>query len=48
MGYTPVTVDELVERVGLTAQMLSSMLLAMELQGLVEALPGGRYGRLSQ
>ncbi len=48
MGYTPVTVDELVERVGLTAQMLSSMLLAMELQGLVEALPGGRYGRLNQ
>ena len=48
MGYTPVTVDELVERLGLTAQMLSSMLLAMELQGLVEALPGGRYGRLSQ
>lgn len=48
MGYTPVTVDELVERVGLTAQMLSSMLLAMELQGLVEALPGGRYVRLSQ
>lgn len=48
MGYTPVTVDELVERVGLTAQVLSSMLLAMELQGLVEALPGGRYGRLNQ
>jgi DNA processing protein len=46
MGYDPISLDELVERLGLTAQTLSSILLSMELQGLVETLPGGRFGRL--
>ena len=46
LGHAPASLDELVERAGLTPQTLSSMLLTMELQGLVEVLPGGRYGRL--
>lgn len=46
LGHAPASLDELVERAGLTPQTLSSMLLTMELQGLVEILPGGRYGRL--
>ncbi|HXF07352.1 MAG TPA: DNA-processing protein DprA [Candidatus Acidoferrales bacterium] len=46
LGHAPASLDELVERAGLTPQTLSSMLLSMELQGLVEILPGGRYGRL--
>ena len=46
LGHSPASLDELVERAGLTPQTLSSMLLTMELQGLVEVLPGGRYGRL--
>lgn len=43
MGYDPVSVDGLVSRSGLTAEELSSMLLILELQGKVEALPGGRF-----
>jgi len=32
----------------LTTAELSSMLLILELEGLVEALPGGRYSRLGK
>jgi DNA processing protein len=45
IGYDPVDMDTLVARSGLTAAELSSMLLHMELHGLVEARPGGRYQR---
>jgi DNA processing protein len=45
LGFDPVTVDELVERSGLTADVISSMLLRMELSGQVEIGPGGRYIR---
>ena len=43
MGHDPVSLDMLVQRSGLTAEQLSSMLLLMELRGQVESLPGGRY-----
>jgi DNA processing protein len=46
MGFEPTTIDVLTTRVGLTAAELSSMLLPLELEGHVEALPGGRYCRL--
>jgi DNA processing protein len=46
MGFEPTTIDVLATRVGLTAAELSSMLLPLELEGHVEALPGGRYCRL--
>ncbi|MDD3517376.1 MAG: DNA-processing protein DprA [Chromatiales bacterium] len=46
MGYDPVTVDRLVERSGLTPEVVSSILLILELQGLVAAQGGGRYIRL--
>ena len=45
MGYDPVSVDELTDRSGLTAQALSSMLLLLELQGHVVPGAGGRYVR---
>ncbi len=45
MGPEPVPVDLLVERSGLTAEEVSSMLLIMELQGHVESTPDGKYGR---
>jgi predicted Rossmann fold nucleotide-binding protein DprA/Smf involved in DNA uptake len=32
----------------LTAGEVSSMLLLLELEGFVEALPGGRYARLAK
>lgn len=46
MGHDPVTMDALIERSGLTAESLSSMLLVLELDGKIASLPGGRYQRL--
>ncbi|HHQ14118.1 MAG TPA: DNA-protecting protein DprA, partial [Chromatiales bacterium] len=43
MGWDPVSIDQLVERCGLTAAELSSMLLILELADRVEPLTGGRY-----
>lgn len=45
MGFDEIGVDELVKSSGLTADAVSSMLLIMELQGLVEPRHGGRYCR---
>jgi len=47
MGHDPVSVDELIERSGLTIEQVSSMLLMLELKGRVERLAGGRYALLS-
>lgn len=46
LGFNPVGIDALAERCGLTPQAVSSMLLILELQGEVEALPGARYARI--
>ncbi len=43
MGWDPVSIDQLVERCGLTAAELSSMLLILQLADRVEPLTGGRY-----
>ena len=48
MGCNPVAVDELASRCGLTIGELSSMLLILELQGLVRSLAGGRYQRINR
>lgn len=48
MGHEPASVDSLIERTGLTADVISSMLLQMELQQLVSQCSGGRYMRLKQ
>lgn len=45
LGYDPIQIDLLIERCRLTADVVSSMLLLLELQGMVESLPGGRYVR---
>jgi DNA processing protein len=47
IGHDPVTVDTLIERSGLTAEVVSSMLLQMELSGLVCSCPGGKIQRIS-
>jgi len=47
IGHDPVTVDALIERSGLTADAVSSMLLQMELNGLVSSCPGGKVQRIS-
>jgi len=46
MNDGPLAVDSLVERCGLTAEVVSSMLLILELEGYVAAVPGGLYCRL--
>jgi DNA processing protein len=48
LGYSPITLDSLASVSGLTAAELSSMLLHLEIQGKIEALPGGRYCRLAK
>lgn len=45
MEDTPLTVDRLVARSGLTPEIVSSMLLIMELRGLVRSAPGGGYAK---
>jgi DNA processing protein len=47
LGHEPISIDLLVERSGLTAEAISSMLLVLELQGIVAAAPGGLYSRLN-
>lgn len=46
LGFEPLDVDTLVDRTGLPAQIVSSMLLILELQGRVEAR-AGRFCRIS-
>jgi DNA processing protein len=45
-GFEPATIDVLVERTGLPGESIASMLLILELDGCVAALPGGRYDRI--
>ncbi len=48
LGWDPVDVNTVVARAGLTAGEVSSMLLLLEMQGLVRSLSGGRYQRAGQ
>jgi len=43
LGFDPLPVDLLIERSGLTAETVSSMLLLLELEGHVTSAPGGHY-----
>ncbi|WP_020564826.1 DNA-processing protein DprA [Methylosarcina fibrata] len=44
--FSPTSIDTLVENSGETVEVISSMLLILELQGYIEATPGGCYTRL--
>ena len=46
LGFEPATIDSLVARTELPSDSIASMLLILELEGRVAALPGGRYGRI--
>ncbi len=46
MDFGPCSLQDISARTGLTTAELSSMLLLLELEGFVEALPGGLYSRL--
>ena len=45
MGFDPVQIDQLIDRSGLTAEEVSSMLILLELEGHVSSAPGGTYCR---
>lgn len=46
LGYDSVHIDAIIERSGLTIDRVSSMLLALELRGLIAVGPGGTYQRV--
>ena len=48
MGYDIELMDGLMERTGLTANAISSMLLVLELEGYVSTAPGGGYCRTAR
>jgi DNA processing protein len=46
LGFDPADLDVLVDRTGFKAEAVSSMMLILELEGHVQAAPGGRYSRV--
>jgi len=48
VGFEPTGVDSIVERSGLTADAVCSMLLVLELQGYIVSTHGGHYCKLSE
>jgi DNA processing protein len=46
LGFDPADLDVLVVRTGFNAEAVSSMMLILELEGHVQAAPGGRYSRV--
>ncbi len=46
LGFDPVDLDALCQRSGLTPESASAMLLTLELEGVVNRLPGGKFQRL--
>jgi DNA processing protein len=46
LGYDPVHIDLLCSRLHLTPDIVSAMLCALEMTGIIAALPGGRYQRV--
>lgn len=47
MGFDPVEPDQLIARMGLTAESLFAILTVLELEGRVARLPGGRFQRIN-
>ncbi|MBV6416884.1 MAG: hypothetical protein CMLOHMNK_01502 [Steroidobacteraceae bacterium] len=48
LAFDPTGVDALVERTGLPADSVASMLLILELEGRIAPHPGGRYSRIHE
>jgi DNA processing protein len=46
LGFEPASIDDLVDRTGLAAGAVASMVLILELEGRVEAGPGALYNRI--
>jgi DNA processing protein len=47
LGFEPARFDELVERTGLPSQSVASILLTLELRGVIGSIAGGHYLRIS-
>jgi DNA processing protein len=47
LGFDPVDLDTLVVRTGFKPDAVASMMLILELEGHVQAAPGGRYSRVA-
>ena len=45
IGYDPVNMDKLISRTGMEINQLSAVLSQLELEKLIEVLPGGLYVR---
>lgn len=45
LDFTALSMEEVANRTGLTIEIVSSILLALEIQGLVSSEPGSRYAR---
>jgi len=48
LGFDPAGIDLLVVRTGLKPEAVSSIMLTLELEGYVQAAPGGRYSRVAR
>jgi DNA processing protein len=46
VGFGPVSVDVLAVRTGLPVELITSMLLVLELEGRIAPYPGGQFGRI--
>jgi DNA processing protein len=46
VGFEPVGIDILAIRTGLPGELISSMLVVLELQGRIAPYPGGQFGRI--
>lgn len=47
MGYSPCTLDQLVDRTNISAAEILTHLLTLEMQGKISTIPGGSYQRLN-
>ena len=47
VDFAPISVENITERSGLTAEAVSFILLQLELRGLVQTTPGGYYSRIA-
>ena len=48
MGFDPCDIDSLIARTGLATEVISAMLLELELEGRIAGLPGGLYQRIPE
>jgi DNA processing protein len=47
LGFEPASIDDLVDRTGLAAGSVASMMLILELEGRVETRPGALFNRVT-